>query len=146
MEAVQTMLQRELGIKVTLAEQDFRTFLRNREAVNYKGLARGTWFGDYADPNAFFSLFISTSESSGMDWQDPEFDEMLREANAETDPDKRAMLLHEVEKYLLEAQPIIPLFYSMNSFMRKPYVRNFEANILDQHDWRGVYMDHSVKP
>lgn len=145
-EAVQVMLQRELGIKITLALQDWRTFLRNRETGNYKGLARAGWIGDYADPNAYFNLFISNAEQpTGINWQDSKFDEMLREANAETDPDKRAMMLRDVEKYLLDVQPIIPIHFAMNSFMRKPYVRNFEPNLLDVHDWRGVYIEHSAK-
>ncbi len=146
LETVQIMLQRELGIKATLIESSGLAFFGKRSALNFKGLAYGIWLGDYADPNSYFNLFTSNAEPSGIDWQDSKFDEMLRDANAEADPDKRAMLLHDVEKYLLEAQPIIPLFRTMNSFLRKPYVRNFESNLLDLHDWRGVYIDHSAQP
>jgi ABC-type oligopeptide transport system substrate-binding subunit len=69
---------------------------------------------------------------------------MLLAANAEIDNEKRMSMLRDAESYMLKQQPIIPLFVGPSSFMCKPYVRNLVPNLLDQHDWRGVYIDHSV--
>ena len=145
MEFVQSMLKRELGIKVTLTNQEYRVWLENtrNDKLNFKGLARRGWIGDYVDPNTFLELMLSGANNSGTGWKDPKYDAMLLAANAETDPAKRAEMLREAESYMLSQQPIIPLFITPVSIMVKPYVKNLSGNLLDQHNWRGVYIDHN---
>jgi oligopeptide transport system substrate-binding protein len=145
MEFVQSMLKRELGIKVELTNQEWRVYLDNTRSdkMKFNGLARRGWIGDYVDPNTFLDLMTSASTNNGTDWKDKKYDAMLLAANAETDPTKRMKMLHDCEAYMIAQQPIIPLYVGPSSLMRKPYVRNLEANLLDQHDWRGVYIDHN---
>jgi ABC-type oligopeptide transport system substrate-binding subunit len=144
-EFVQSMLKRELGIKVELTNQEWRVYLDNTRSdkMGFKGMARRGWIGDYVDPNTFLDLMTSASTNNGTDWKDKKYDAMLLAANAETDPAKRMKMLHDCEAYMLAQQPIIPLYVGPSSFMRKPYVRNLEANLLDQHDWRQVYIDRN---
>jgi oligopeptide transport system substrate-binding protein len=145
MEFVQAMLKRELNIKVELTNQEWRVYLENTRSdkMNFKGLSRRGWIGDYVDPNTFLDLMTSASTNNGTGWKDKKYDEMLMAANAETDSTKRMKMLHDAEAYMLSQQPMIPLYVGPSSFMRKPYVRNLEANLLDQHDWRQVYIDHN---
>jgi ABC-type oligopeptide transport system substrate-binding subunit len=145
MEFVQSMLKRELGIKVEMTNQEWRVYLDNTRSdkMKFNGLARRGWIGDYVDPNTFLDLMTSASTNNGTDWRDRKYDAMLLAANAETDPAKRMKMLRECELYMLSQQPIIPLYVGPSSFMRKPYVRNLEANLLDQHDWRGIWIDHN---
>jgi len=65
-------------------------------------------------------------------------------ANAEVEPARRMKMLRDAEQYMMSQQPMIPLFIGPSSFMCKHYVKNLVANLLDQHDWRGVYIYHSV--
>lgn len=145
MEFVQSMLKRELNIKVELTNQEWRVYLENTRSdkMNFNGLSRRGWIGDYVDPNTFLDLMTSASTNNGTGWKDKKYDAMLLAANAETDPAKRMKMLHDAEAYMLSLQPMIPLYVGPSSFMRKPYVRNLEANLLDQHDWRQVYIDHN---
>ncbi|MGB7924480.1 MAG: peptide ABC transporter substrate-binding protein [Pyrinomonadaceae bacterium] len=145
-EIVQQMWKKELGIKINLTNQEWRVFLENTRSskLNFKGFSQWLWVGDYVDPNAFLELMTSASENNHTAWKDPKYDEMLAAANAEIDPPKRMKMLHDAEAYMLSQQPMIPLFVGPSSFMSKPYVKNLVANLLDQHDWRGVYIDHSV--
>lgn len=143
-ELVQSMLKRELHILVELVNEEFRTYLEDtsNKRLNFKGLARRGWIGDYVDPDTFLNLITSGSDNNGTGWSDPKYDDMLAAANAETDPQKRMRMLHDCEAYMLEQQPVIPLFIGPSAFMCKPYVKNLVPNLLDQHDWRGVYIDH----
>ncbi|HEX8141701.1 MAG TPA: peptide ABC transporter substrate-binding protein [Pyrinomonadaceae bacterium] len=144
-EFVQSMLKRELGIKVELTNQEWRVYLDNTRSdkMGFNGMSRRGWIGDYVDPNTFLDLMTSASTNNGTDWKDKKYDAMLLAANAETDPARRMKMLHDCETYMLSQQPMIPLYVGPSSFMRKPYVRNLEANLLDQHDWRGVYIEHN---
>ncbi|MFN2453825.1 MAG: peptide ABC transporter substrate-binding protein [Pyrinomonadaceae bacterium] len=144
-EFVQSMLKRELNVNVELTNQEWRVFLDNTKAtkLNFKGLARHAWIGDFVDPHTFLELLTSDSDNNRTDWKDAKYDAMLKAANAEIDPEKRAKLLQATEAYAIKFQPLIPLFIGPSSFMLKPYVKNLVPNLLDQHDWRGVYIDHS---
>ena len=50
-------------------------------------------------------------------------------------------MLQEAEKYLLEHQPVIPLYVGVSGILCKPYVKNLLPNPLRQINWREVYID-----
>lgn len=145
-EIIQQMWKKELGIKVNLINQEWRVFLENSKPskMNFNGFSQWLWIGDYVDPNSFLELLVSGSENNHSAWKDKKYDSMLAEANSEVDNARRMKLLHDAEAYMLAQQPMIPLFVGPSSFLSKPYVKNLVANLLDQHDWRNVYIDHSV--
>jgi oligopeptide transport system substrate-binding protein len=142
---VQSMLKTELGIPVTLTNQEWRVYLENTRAnkMNYKGLARRGWNGDYVDPNTFLELLSSESINNSTGWKDPKYDALLKVANSEVDPAKRALKLKDAEQYMINQQPVIPLYVNPTAFVCKPYVKNLLSNLLDQHNWRQVYIDHN---
>jgi ABC-type oligopeptide transport system substrate-binding subunit len=146
MEFIQAMLKRELNIQVELTNVEWRVYLdRTRNSKReFKGMARRGWNGDYVDPYTFLELMTSASDNNGTGWADKKYDAMLNASSAELDPAKRAKMLKEAEGYMIEQQPVIPLFIGPTAFVCKPYVKNLVPNLLDQHDWRGVYIDHSV--
>lgn len=143
MELVQAMLKRELNIPVELTNQEWRVYLDNTGKVKYNGLARQGWIGDYVDPNTFLELLTSTSANNKSGWKDLKYDQLLAEANSTVDQQERAAKLQKTESYLLEQQPMIPLIVKALALMRKPYVKNLDGNLLDQYNWRRVYIDHN---
>jgi ABC-type oligopeptide transport system substrate-binding subunit len=145
-EIIQQMWKKELGIKIKLTNQEWRVFLENSKAskLNFNGFSQWLWIGDYVDPNSFLELMLSSSENNHTAWHDKKYDSMLAAANAEVDSAKRMKMLHDAEEYMMSQQPMIPLYVGPSSFMLKPYVKNLLPNLLDQHDWRQVYIDHSV--
>jgi ABC-type oligopeptide transport system substrate-binding subunit len=146
MEFIQAMLKRELNIQVELTNVEWRVYLdRTRNSRRqFKGMARRGWNADYIDPFSFLELMTTASDNNGTGWGDKKYDSMLLASNAELDPARRAKMLREAESYMIEQQPVIPLFVGPTAFVCKPYVKNLVPNVLDQHDWRGVYIDHSV--
>jgi oligopeptide transport system substrate-binding protein len=146
MEFIQAMLKKELNLKIELTNVEWRVYLEKTRStkMEFKGMARRGWIGDYVDPNTFLDLMTSASANNGTAWADKKYDELLLAANAETNNEKRMAMLRDAEGYMLKAQPIIPLYVGPSSFMCKPYVKNLVPNLLDQHDWRGVYIDHDI--
>lgn len=141
-EFVQEQWQRELGIKVNIKSQEFKDFIKDRSALNYRGAAMGGWIGDYPDPYSFLGLFDAEKNESG--WNDKQFREMLTKANMETDVAKRYQLLSEAESYLIGQQPVIPLAIQVYNMLCKPYIKNLAPNPLEQINWREVYVDPNV--
>ncbi|HEX8845536.1 MAG TPA: peptide ABC transporter substrate-binding protein [Pyrinomonadaceae bacterium] len=140
-EFLQAQWKQNLGITVPLREMEFRTMLNVRAKGEYKGIARDAWGGDYMDPFTFLNLFYKGAEN-GSGWHDPEYDKLLDEANAQTDPQKRYELFAKAEAYMLEEQPVIPLDTPTVNWMKKPYVKGMYPNPLTLHPWKYVYIEY----
>jgi oligopeptide transport system substrate-binding protein len=141
-EFVQAQWKQHLGLTVPLKNIEWKTFLDSRAKLEYSGVARAGWVGDYMDPYTFLDLFSTEFGDNGTGWSDPKFVEMLREANTERDPLRRYQLLSRAEAFLLAAQPVIPLYTSATDSLKKPYVKGMYANPETLHAWKFVYIEH----
>ncbi|MBA3248632.1 MAG: peptide ABC transporter substrate-binding protein, partial [Pyrinomonadaceae bacterium] len=93
------------------------------------------------DPFTFLNIFYTASNDSGTGWTDPKYDQLLNQANRSADPQKRYELLAKAEAYLLEQQPMIPLYTNATNFLKKPYVKGFYPNPGTMHAWKFVYIE-----
>jgi oligopeptide transport system substrate-binding protein len=141
-EYVQAQWKQNLGLTVPLKNMEWKTFLDYRAKLEYKGVARTGWVGDYMDPYTFLDLFTTKTGDNGTGWSTPEFVAAVREANRQQDPKKRYELLAKAEKMLLDAQPVIPLATSSTNWMKKPYVMGMYPNPVTMHAWKFVYIEH----
>ena len=141
-EYVQAQWKQNLGLTVPLNNMEWKTFLDYRAKLEYKGVARAGWVGDYLDPYTFLDLFSTKTGDNGTGWSPPEYVAALRAANREQDPKKRYDLLAKAEKILLDAQPVIPLATSSTNWMKKPYVKGMYPNPITLHPWKFVYIEH----
>jgi oligopeptide transport system substrate-binding protein len=139
-EWMQAQWKQNLGITISLRNMEWRTFLNVRAKLEYKGFSRGAWGADYMDPFTFLSLFYAGGES-GTGWQDPKYIAMLDEANRMLDPKKRYELLAKAEKYLIDAQPMIPIDTAATNWVKKPYVKGMYPNAASLFPWKYVYIE-----
>lgn len=140
-EFMQAQWKQNLGITVPLRNMEWKTFLPLRKAVNYDGMARAGWVGDYMDPNTFLKLFYGLNNDSSTGYYDPQFDRMLIAANSETDAQKRFELLARAEFYMMQSQPIAPLQTQATNWIKKPYVKGLYPNPGTLHAWKFVYIE-----
>ena len=139
-EWMQAQWKQNLGITVPLRNMDWKTFLNARAKLEYKGFSRGGWSADYMDPFTFLSLFYTGGES-GTGWLDPKYVAMLDEANRMLDAQKRYDLLAQAEKYMLDAQPVIPIDTAAVNWVKKPYVKGMYPNPGGLFAWKYVYLE-----
>lgn len=139
-EWMQAQWKQNLGITVSLRNMDWKTFLNVRAKLDYKGFSRGAWSADYMDPFTFLSLFYTGGEN-GTGWLDPKYVTMLDEANRTLDAKKRYQILAQAEKFLIDAQPIIPLETSAINWVKKPYVKGMYPNAGSLFPWKYVYIE-----
>ena len=140
-EFIQAQWKQNLGITVTLKNQEFKTFLATRKKLDYMGVARAGWIGDYVDPASFLKLFYTKNNDSSTGWHDPEFDRLLDEANRERDPQRRYEILARAELLMLLAQPVIPLQTASTNWIKKPFVKGLYPNPGTLHAWKFVYIE-----
>lgn len=139
-EWMQAQWKQNLGITISLRNMEWKTFLNVRAKLEYKGFSRGAWSADYMDPFTFLSLFYTGGES-GTGWQDPKYVAMLDEANRTLDPVKRYQMLAQAEKFLIDAQPMIPIDTAAINWVKKPYVKGMYPNAGSLFPWKFVYIE-----
>ena len=140
-EFVQAQWKQNLGITVQLKNMEWKTYLPYRSNVEYTGVARAGWVGDYVDPFTFLSQFYTKNNDSSTGWWNPEFDRMVEEANKTRDPTERFKKLAEAEFFMMADQPVIPLTTAGTSWMKKPYIKGFYPNPGTMHPWKFVYIE-----
>ena len=139
-EWMQAQWKQNLGITISLRNMESKTFLAVRTKLDYKGFSRGGWSADYMDPFTYLSQFYAGGDS-GTGWQDPKYISMLDEANRTLDHQKRYELLAQAEKYLIDAQPVIPIDTASVNWVKKPYVKGMYPNPGSLFPWKFVYIE-----
>jgi oligopeptide transport system substrate-binding protein len=140
-EFMQAQWKQNLGITVPLRSMEFKTYMNARSKLEYNGFAIGIWGADYMDPFTFLGLFTTPAGVNGTGWFDLKYVAMLDEANRTLDHQQRYELLAKAEKYLLDAQPVIPIETSSVNFLKKPYVKGMYPNAASIYPWKYVYIE-----
>ncbi|MBC7900596.1 MAG: peptide ABC transporter substrate-binding protein [Saprospiraceae bacterium] len=140
-EFMQAQWRQNLGITVPLKNMEWKTFLNVRKQLEYNGLARAGWVGDYMDPFTFLNLFYSEKNDSSTGWSSPKFDKLLDDANKEPDEMKRFEILARAELFMMQEQPILPLQTQATNWIKKPYVKGMYPNPGTLHPWKFIYIE-----
>lgn len=135
--AIQQMWNKELGIDVSLYNQEWKVYLSTRESGDFD-ILRAAWFGDYDDPNTFLSLGETDNGNNHTNWSHPEYDALLEKAAIEEDPIERFEIFQQAEAILIEELPVIPIYFYVTSRLIHPSVVGWHANILDYHPYQSV--------
>jgi oligopeptide transport system substrate-binding protein len=134
------MWQRALGVTVSLRQMEKKVFLRAQSDLQYD-ISRSSWIGDYNDPTTFLDLFLSNNGNNRTGWKNQQYDQLLREANLQTELKRRAELLQQAESLLVQDEvPLIPLFfYNGFNYFDPNRIEGIYTNILDLHPIGSIY-------
>lgn len=123
-EAIQQMWKENLGIDVTLKNEEWAIFQETRQNGDYD-IARGGWLGDYADPMTMLDLFISNSALNDPDYMNPAFDALIEKAKV-TSGDERFKAMYDAETMMMDDMAVMPIYYYTNLLSVQDYVKNWE--------------------
>ena len=136
-EAMQASL-REIYIDLQLSGSEKEAFFNDRDAGNFE-LARHAMTADYLDPMCYLSMYVgSTTRGNTVD--DPEFEQMVNEANL-LSGQERMEKLHEAEAYLIEQGYIIPLFGYTEPFLKVKNLTGITSSPEGHYDLTHAYFE-----
>lgn len=116
-EALQNMWETELGVKVTLNNQEWAVFLQTRKDGNYS-IARNGWIADYNDPMAFLDMWLTGGGNNDAQYANADYDAKIQEAKNTTDPAARMQLMHEAENIIMgQDWALNPLYFYTQKYM-----------------------------
>ena len=124
-------LQVEVVQKSLLLEQTARS-----QALFF----RGSWIADYPDAENYLSVFYSKNPAppNYTRFKDPVFDRLYEQALLEDDDSVRYRLYRQMDQRVIDAAPVVPLWYDEVIHLVNPRVRGLEANALNLLELRRV--------
>lgn len=116
-EALQNMWEEELGVTVTLNNQEWASFLQTRKEGNYS-ISRNGWISDYNDPISFLDMWITGGGNNDAQYSNPEYDKLVNQAKTTSDAAERMKLLHQAEDVLVGQDYVVnPLYFYTQKYM-----------------------------
>lgn len=113
-QVLQEQLKKNLNIEIKLNAQELQVNYSERRAGNFD-LCRMNWTADFADPYTYLSMLLSNSTYNCSGIQDAQYDALVAASDTETDPSKRAELMHQAERLAVGEQFYVIPLYSMKS-------------------------------
>lgn len=131
-ETIQSMWQKTLGIHVEIRACEWTAYKAAQQNGAYD-ISSSSWSGDYLDPATFVELWRSGGGNNCTGWGSQEFDKALEEARTSGDAAARRSHLCRAEQIMLDAQPIIPLYWSERTYLKAASVSGWYPLLLDNH-------------
>lgn len=124
-EAVQEMWKANLGIDVTLANQEWAVFQDTRKQFNFQ-ICRAGWIGDYSDPMTYLGMFLPGAVYNYPQWNSEEYGQLLEDSKT-AEGQARFDLLYAADKLLSESYANMPIYYYTNPVMVSDSVGGWES-------------------
>ena len=137
---LQSMWKNELGLTMELRQTEWKVYLSAQSTLDYD-LSRSSWIGDYNDPNTFLDMFMSRNGNNRTGWNNPRYDELMREGNSQVDPKKRAEILRQAEAILVhDDAPVVTIFFEKGINLFRPEdVGGIYGTPNDEHPVSAMY-------
>ncbi|MBT9240454.1 ABC transporter substrate-binding protein [Vibrio splendidus] len=125
--ALGSMWKKTLGLKVTLENQEWKTYLSSKDSGDFE-VARAGWCGDYNEASSFLTLMKSNNTTGGVHYDSAEYDQIIDKALNSTSAEEREALYLEAEALMAKDMPIAPIYQYVKSRLLNPHVGGFPTN------------------
>ena len=125
---------RALGLRVGIRNVEWKVFLDVTHDLQYE-VSRGSWYGDYVDPNTFLDLFVTGGGNNNTGWSNRRYDDLVARAADETAPAARMALFTEAEALLLDEAPIMPIYFYTSTMLVHPRLEGVLPNLMNRIDF-----------
>ncbi len=129
----------DIGLRVEV-EVVQKSLLLEETAQSKALFFRGSWIADYPDAENYLSVFYSRNPAppNYTRYDDPAFDRLYEQALQENNDSARYRLYQEMDQRVIDAAPVVPLWYDEVVHLINPRVRGLEANALNLLELRRV--------
>ena len=118
------------GLKVNMVATVKKDRIYNREASGNFQISCTRWAPDYADPTTFLNVLTSTNSNNYGKWENAQYNSLLKQAQNETDVNKRWNELLEAEKVMMDDMPNIPVVQTGTAALQAKNVKGLVHNTV----------------
>ncbi|MBV9168451.1 MAG: peptide ABC transporter substrate-binding protein [Chloroflexi bacterium] len=144
-EFLQAQWKQNLNINIQLNSMETKAYQAAFKAKQYD-LGFGGWGADYPDPQDWFgTLFSCKGGNNKYNYCNPQFDQLIAQADTGTDLNQRVALYNQAQTQLVQDAPVAPLFVRGRMVVVKPWVQSVSGGplmITPQDDYPGdLFLD-----
>ena len=137
-EVIQSMWKKNLNINAELLNQESKVYLEARNQGNFQ-VARASWIGDYADPMTFMDVYYD-SNNDGQ-YHNLAYNDLIALAQSSNDQQIRMKAMHDAERILMNDDVILPIYYTTQPYVAKPYIKGYHWSVLGTIDFKEAYIE-----
>ncbi|HVU97882.1 MAG TPA: ABC transporter substrate-binding protein [Puia sp.] len=129
----------DIGIHVNI-EIVQKSLLLEETAQSKALFFRGSWIADYPDAENYLSVFYSKNPAppNYTRYNDPVFDRLYEASLQETNDSLRYRLYRQMDQRVIDAAPVVPLWYDVVVHLINPRVHGLVPNGLNMLELRRV--------
>ena len=127
-----------IGVKAELFNSEVKVHYADLKQGDFQ-VARAGWIADYNDAQNFLYLLETRTGANNYGrYSNPEYDQLMLDAEVTSDLQKRGELMRKAEMLAMRDQPVIPIYHYVSKNLVSQKVVGFEDNPQDIHRWRYV--------
>jgi oligopeptide transport system substrate-binding protein len=139
-EAIQAMWRTNLGVEITLHNQEWKVYLDSQHSHNFQ-MQRSGWLADYVDPNVFLEIWTTDNGNNDTLWSNAEYDRLFQASLAAKNDEERFEIYQKMDAILVDECPIIPLYFYTRNFALNPKVKGIYPTPLDSHPYKYIWIE-----
>jgi oligopeptide transport system substrate-binding protein len=133
---IKAQLKANVGIDITLQGLDTNTFSSRLSSGNFQIAGPRGWTADYPDASDWYPVFLTTSFHNVGLYQNPQYDNFVRAASADVQPDRRDQEYQQAQAMLVSDAPVAFLAQTVSWDLVRPYVKGIIPTSIDE--WPGA--------
>lgn len=138
-EYIQAQWKTNLGIDVTLVNQEWGTYLDTRSQSHNFDLARAGWIGDYLDPSTFSDMWTTGQTQNDGLYSNKKYDELIEKARTMSGAERLKTLMAAEDILINQDAAILPLyFYTTQNMIDLTKWDGWYPNPMDIHNWKFI--------
>lgn len=131
-----------LGVEVTLNNSDAAVYYAKLRQGDFQ-IGMAPWNADYNDASNFLDLFRTGVPNNHSGYSNADYDALMGQAARELDTDRRAEIMADAERVLLEDYAMLPLYFYIKLALVSPSLSGWETSPMDDHLSRWMQFDKS---
>lgn len=139
-QAMQEMWKQNLGIEVELQTMERKVFVQTVKGGDYQ-MALYSTGADYDDAFNLMGQWTTGDVYNYSRISIPEYDQLIKAVEVELDAQKRAQLMFDAEKVLIDKMAIAPLYYGTAVYLQQDNVKNIFRYSIQPIDFREAVIE-----
>jgi oligopeptide transport system substrate-binding protein len=141
-EAIQQMWRKNLGVEITLRNEEWKVYLNTQHVTKDYTLQRAGWIADYVDPHVFLEIWTTGNGNNDTLWSNADYDRLFQAAlTAKNDPE-RYEIYQKMDAILVDEMPVIPIYFYTKVHAVSPRVKGYHPTLLDNHPYKYIYLEN----
>jgi oligopeptide transport system substrate-binding protein len=133
-ELMQEMWKTNLGIDITLANQEWAVFQDTRKEGDYE-MARGGWLTDFMDPSGMLAIFQDGNAYNDPNYFNEDFEAAMAAALSTTDKAEHFEKLYEAQEIFINDFAVIPVYHYSDTMLASERVVGWDRSVLGGLDF-----------